>query len=68
MGIKMKHINAALRSKTVWFAFILSGLSLIQGLVLEIPISPLWQAIIGMIVSFAIIVLRFITNQSVYAK
>ena len=64
----MKHLQAALKSKTVWFAMLLSGLSLAQGLILEIPLSPIWQAIIGMVLSACVIVLRFITKQSVYDK
>ena len=64
----MRHLSAAFKSKTVWFAILLSGLSLAQGLIFEIPISTLWQAIIGMSLSVIIILLRFITKQSVYDK
>ena len=64
----MKHILAALKSRTVWFALILSVLSIGQTLVFQMPIDPIWQGIIGMALAACIIFLRFITNQSVYDK
>ena len=61
-------INQALKSKTVQFGIALACLSVLQGFVGFIPTNPAIQAVIGCGIASAIVVLRFITTQSISEK
>lgn len=63
-----KRLFKAYKSKTVIFGIILAALSALQGFVLAINIDPAQQAIIGLILSIIIIVLRFVTNTDLDDK
>lgn len=63
-----KRLCKAYKSKTVIFGIILAALSALQGFVLAIDIDPAQQAIIGLILSIIIIVLRFVTNTDLDDK
>lgn len=50
------------RSKTVWFAVIISVMSVLQGVVFDLPISPVEQAVVGCVLAAGIVVLRYFTT------
>jgi hypothetical protein len=52
-----------LRSRTMLFAIALAVLSVLQGYVMQLPLDPATQAIVGCVVAAAIAVLRAITTQ-----
>jgi hypothetical protein len=58
----------ALRSRTVWFAIALAVLSVLQGFVLHLPLSPLGQALVGSGIAVAIVILRAVTTQPLAEK
>ena len=57
-----------LKSKTVLFAILLAVLSVLQGFVFHLPISPLEQAMVGCIIAIAVTILRLITTQPISQK
>jgi len=61
----MNILTSALKSRTVLFALLIAILSVLQGFVYILPISPVNQMYIGLIVSVAIVFLRFITTTPV---
>jgi len=52
-----------LRSRTMLFAIALAVLSVLQGYIMQLPLDPATQAIVGIVVAAAIAVLRAITTQ-----
>jgi hypothetical protein len=58
----------ALKSRTVWFAIALAVLSVLQGFVIQLPIPPWGQALVGSIIAATIVVLRAITTQPLAEK
>jgi hypothetical protein len=61
----MNILKSALKSRTVLFALLIAILSVLQGFVYILPISPVNQMYIGLLVSVAIVFLRFITTTPV---
>ena len=57
-----------LKSKTVWFAILIAVLSVVQGYVALLPVTPVQQMIVGVIISVAVLVLRLITTQPILEK
>ncbi len=64
----MKPILQALKSKTVQFSIALAVLSLLQGYVGLIPVSPAGQAAIGCVIASCVVVLRFVTTMPLSSK
>lgn len=58
----------ALKSRTVWFAILVAVLSVLQGFVFHLPISPAGQAAVGSAVAVAIVLLRFVTTMPLDQK
>ena len=58
----------ALKSRTVWLGIIVALLSVAQGFIFQIPVTPLLQAAIGGAIAVSIVVLRFMTTQPVSEK
>lgn len=58
-------ILASLRSRTVRYAIVLAVLSVLQGFVLQLPITPVGQAVIGSAIAVCIVILRAITTQPI---
>ena len=56
------------KSKTMWFAALLAGLSVVQGYIVQLPISPQHQAWIGMGIAVVVAVLRIVTTEPVNEK
>jgi hypothetical protein len=61
----MNTLKSALKSRTVLFALLIAVLSVLQGFVYILPISPVNQMYIGLLVSVAVVFLRFITTTPV---
>lgn len=57
-----------LKSKTMWFAAALAVLSVLQGAIVQLPLSPTAQAGIGCVVAALIAVLRVLTTQPLSEK
>jgi uncharacterized MnhB-related membrane protein len=57
-----------LKSKTLWFAVAIAVLSVLQGFIFQLPLSPLWQAIVGCVIAVVVAVLRLVTTQPLSAK
>ena len=64
----MNQIKQALKSKTVQFSIALATLSVLQGYVGILPVSPAGQAIAGCIIASCVVVLRAITTGPLSAK
>ena len=57
-----------LKSKTVWFAILLAALSVAQGYIGLLPMTPVNQMLVGIGISAVITVLRMVTTQPLSAK
>jgi hypothetical protein len=57
-----------LKSKTVWFAIILAALSVAQGYIGLLPLTPLHQMYVGIGISVIVTVLRIVTTQPLSEK
>ena len=57
-----------LKSKTVWFAIVLSALSVAQGYIGLLPMTPVNQMWVGIGISAVITVLRIVTTQPISSK
>lgn len=64
----MELLTKASKSRTVQFAALLAALSVLQGSVLLIPVSPMAQMFINLGLAVAIVVLRAITKEPLSAK
>ena len=57
-----------LKSRTVWFALLLAILSIVQGYVALLPITPVQQMFVGCGIAVAITLLRIITTTPISEK
>lgn len=57
-----------LRSKTVWYAILIAILSVLQGYVFLLPITPIQQMFVGVGVSVGVLILRLVTTQPIANK
>jgi hypothetical protein len=57
-----------LKSRTVLFALALAVLSVLQGYVALLPVTPVQQMYAGIAISVAITLLRIITTQPISEK
>ena len=57
-----------LKSKTVWFAILIAVLSVVQGYVALLPVTPVQQMVVGVVISVVILILRLITTQPISQK
>jgi hypothetical protein len=57
-----------LKSKTVWYAIIIAVLSIVQGYIGLLPMTPVAQMFIGIVISVGIVILRLLTTQPIGAK
>ena len=64
----MDIIFKALKSKTVQFSIALAILSILQGYVGFLPVSPAGQAVVGCIIASCVTVLRFVTTNAISEK
>ena len=61
-------IKQALKSKTVQFSIALAVLSVLQGFVVQLPVSPVAQAAIGCGIAVCTTVLRAVTTMPLSEK
>jgi hypothetical protein len=61
-------LTKLLKSKTVLFALLLAVLSIMQGYVFLLPITPTDQMIVGIAISIAVTLLRIVTTQPISEK
>jgi len=64
----MNSITQLLRSKTVIFALLLAALSVMQGYIGLLPLTPIMQMWVGVGVSVVITLLRIVTTQAIADK
>ena len=57
-----------LKSKTVWYAIIIAVLSIVQGYIGLLPMTPVAQMVIGIVISVGIVILRLLTTQPIGDK
>jgi hypothetical protein len=57
-----------LKSKTVWYAIIIAVLSIVQGYIGLLPMTPVLQMFVGIGISVGIVILRLLTTQPIGAK
>jgi hypothetical protein len=61
-------ILSMLKSRTVLFAIVVAVLSVLQGFVGLLPISPIGQMLIGLTIAVMVVILRFITTTPIGEK
>jgi hypothetical protein len=64
----MPTITQLLKSRTLWFAVILAALSVAQGYVGLLPLTPMQQMYVGIGISVIVTVLRIVTTQPLSDK
>ena len=64
----MEQITQALKSKTVWYAVALAVLSILQGNLSILELTPVLQMYAGMAIAAGIVVLRIVTTQPISEK
>jgi len=57
-----------LKSKTVWYAIIIAVLSIVQGYIGLLPMTPVLQMFVGITISVGIVILRLLTTQPISEK
>jgi len=57
-----------LKSKTVWYAIIIAVLSIVQGYIGLLPMTPVAQMVVGIAISVGIVILRLLTTQPIGEK
>ena len=57
-----------LKSKTVWYAIIIAVLSIVQGYIGLLPMTPVLQMFVGIAISVGIVILRLLTTQPIGEK
>lgn len=61
-------ITQLLKSRTVLFAILLAVLSVVQGYIGLLPLTPIEQMLIGIAISVIVTVLRIVTTQPINEK
>ena len=56
----MNQLITTIKSKQVQWALVVAILSVLQGFVMELPLTPVQQMIVGLIISVVIVLLKFI--------
>jgi uncharacterized membrane protein YgaE (UPF0421/DUF939 family) len=57
-----------LKSKTLWFAVIIAILSVLQGFIFQLPLTLVWQAVVGCVIAVIVVILRFMTVMPLSEK
>ena len=58
-------ITQLLKSKTVWLAIAIAALSVMQGFVFLLPVTPVQQMLAGVGIAVAVTLLRIVTTQPI---
>ena len=64
----MQTLIQLLKSKTVLFALFLAVLSILQGYVNLLPLTPVDQMFVGIAISVVVTLLRIVTTQPISEK
>jgi len=56
----MNTLITTLKSKQVIWALVIAILSVLQGFVMELSLTPIHQMIVGIIISVVVVLLRYI--------
>jgi len=56
----MNTLITTLKSKQVQWALVIAVLSVMQGFVMEFPLTPVHQMIAGIVIAVVVVLLRFI--------
>ena len=57
-----------LKSKTIWYAIVIAVLSIVQGYIGLLPMTPVAQMFVGVGISVGIVILRLVTTTSISEK
>ena len=57
-----------LKSKTVWYAIVIAVLSIVQGYIGLLPMTPVAQMFVGIAISVGIVILRLVTTTAISEK
>ena len=57
-----------LKSKTVWYAIVIAVLSIVQGYIGLLPMTPVAQMFVGVTISVGIVILRLVTTTAISEK
>ena len=56
----MTTVITTLKSKQVQWALVIAVLSVLQGFLFELPLTPVHQMIAGVVIAVVVVLLRFI--------
>lgn len=62
------NLKPILKSKTVWFSVLLAVLSVVQGYLHVLPLTPVNQMYAGLAIAAVVTVLRAVTTQPLGGK
>ena len=60
----MNQLITLLKNKTVLWSLFIAVLSVAQGYLFELPLTPIHQMWVGIIISVVVVLLRFIETPS----
>jgi hypothetical protein len=63
----MNTLKEVLKSRTVLFAIAVAVLSVLQGFVVTLPLTPTTQMLIGIVIAVAVVILRVLTTSPLIA-
>jgi hypothetical protein len=66
--ISIEYLKKAIKSRTILVGVLISGLSFIQGIVYEFPVTPFVQGIIGVLLGTVVVLLRMDTTDGIDDK
>jgi hypothetical protein len=55
----MNTLITTLKSKQVLWAIVIATLSVLQGYVMELPLTPVHQMIAGVVIAIVVVLLKF---------
>ena len=64
----MDKLKNALKSRTIWFSVLLAMLSVVQGYLNVLPLTPIHQMYAGLAIAAVVTVLRAVTTQPLGEK
>lgn len=64
----MDKLKSALKSRTIWFSVLLAVLSVVQGYLHVLPLTPIHQMYAGLAIAAVVTVLRTVTTQPLGEK
>lgn len=62
------NLKSTLKSKTIWFSVLLAVLSVVQGYLHVLPLTPVNQMYAGLAIAAVVTVLRAVTTQPLKEK